>query len=685
MAMPAPTSTAYKLNYSRRKFTDDALHRLSREVALRQDSYQYEEVDFSQNEMSSTGLRVVLDVCRRCPKLRVLKLYKNHIDDGGAKGLAELCGQCPAIEEIHLSHNHFTAAGVETLIAAAEQVRPDHISPLWLRLEQNDVLDAEAVFRDLQSRLSVCMRQDENKCTARYCCRKMKIHLPFFDMQRNARYRSATDRPEGPPAFKMPDNAQVAGPSFRVPRGEGSPAVPMRSVATPKSSAPVSNGVNAWGMRTFSGPLSPATNEGGDSSAPDKPLPAWGGAAPAGVFTSANGSGATAAQNGASAALEPVAPPPKAPAPAAAPMAAVRADTPKRDVAGTTVGPGPGGTQDASPTPQRQRKAAQDEPTPAAATGDAKATGGGGSSRASVVLDQYGRRRILPKQLEAEDHSAQFVCPLCTYVTVKPVVTSCSHLSCDTCFRNWVGDQVAKMKKGLPADGPVPLIPCPYPRCNTKLRKKDITDMSAADSTKVGAVQLLQRLRNNLAVRCVHHSDHFKYPFGAEAERIAREKGITCKWLGGLMDYEDHLGRHCEIERHLQGLAGVTELKGNEPAEVPVAAAAATAAKAPPPPPKAHAAAPVMTSMKNVDATGATVEGEVRRARYDYNPREGDKGGQIFLKANDFVKIFEVTESGWAAGVRLCKETKQEDGDAGWFPAGYLYPADHDAPENATP
>jgi len=68
-------------------------------------------------------------------------------------------------------------------------------------------------------------------------------------------------------------------------------------------------------------------------------------------------------------------------------------------------------------------------------------------------------------------------------------------------------------------------------------------------------------------------------------------------------------------------------------------------------------------------------QGEVRVARYDYNPR--DDKAQIVLKANDFVRIFEVTESGWAAGVRLCKETMQEVGDAGWFPAGYLFPPDH--------
>lgn len=41
----------------------------------------------------------VLEVCRRTPKLRVLKLFKNQIDDNGAEGIAELCKTCPGIEE----------------------------------------------------------------------------------------------------------------------------------------------------------------------------------------------------------------------------------------------------------------------------------------------------------------------------------------------------------------------------------------------------------------------------------------------------------------------------------------------------------------------------------------------------------------------------------------------------------
>lgn len=352
------------------------------------------------------------------------------------------------------------------------------------------------------------------------------------------------------------------------------------------------------------------------------------------------------------------------------------------------------------------------------------------SNRASVVIDPHGRRRIVPKQLEAEEQSNQFVCPLCNYVIIRPVMTTCSHLFCDICFRNWVADQVNKQKKEMPEGNPVPLIPCPQPRCNAKLRKKDIMQMDKADSTssKVGAVQLLQRLRNNLVVRCVHHLDHFKHPFGRDAERVHRETGLTCKWVGDLMAYEEHVAKGCEIERYLGGSDGEPKIadqasetracsKGTSQADQNSTAAA----KAPPPPPKAGgpqcaraqagagksstaasrggdinsasvsnsgnatadaAQANVVQKANPQDSTQtqtqqpATDQGEVRMARYDYNPRESDQA-QIVLKSNDLVKIFEVTEFGWAAGVRLCKETMQEIGDAGWFPAGYLYPPDH--------
>jgi len=170
-----------KLDYSKRHITDEEVSRLQ---LLKQQHYTYEEVDFSCNELSAAGLRAVLDLCHRCEKLRILKLYKNRIDDQGAEGLAELVERCPSIEEMHLSHNHFSGDGVLKIITAADRYRGKHLPPLWLRLEQNDVQNPIQTLKEMMRSLSVCDRRDERKCTNRVCCWGQKIHLPFFQLQR---------------------------------------------------------------------------------------------------------------------------------------------------------------------------------------------------------------------------------------------------------------------------------------------------------------------------------------------------------------------------------------------------------------------------------------------------------------------------------------------------------------------
>merc|ERR1719491_878147 len=195
-----------------------------------------------------------------------------------------------------------------------------------------------------------------------------------------------------------------------------------------------------------------------------------------------------------------------------------------------------------------------------------------------MVVDGSGRRRILPKQLIEADSSAPFICPLCAFVIARPVITSCSHLFCEACFRSWVTDQVSKAKKNQTPDAPVPLVPCPqslHSACSGKLRKQDIMLLDKADSTKVGAVALLQRLRNNLRVRCVHHVDHFKYSFGKDAERISKETGLTCNWTGDLMGYDEHVSKGCPIENRLAERSPARE-NGTRSDGSPVA---------PPPPP----------------------------------------------------------------------------------------------------
>lgn len=179
--MPGPIQRETpKLNYAGRAFTDRDLD----ELPVRPVVYPYEEVDFSQNNLSVAGMRKVMELCRRCENLRVLKLYKNDIDDGGAAMIAKLLEECGTIEEIHLSHNRFSSYGVGLIVGAADWARPKGAYPLWLRLEKNWVEDPERAMRDMQQNFSVCFRKDRQRCTVRHCVNNCKVHLPHFHIQR---------------------------------------------------------------------------------------------------------------------------------------------------------------------------------------------------------------------------------------------------------------------------------------------------------------------------------------------------------------------------------------------------------------------------------------------------------------------------------------------------------------------
>jgi len=341
------------------------------------------------------------------------------------------------------------------------------------------------------------------------------------------------------------------------------------------------------------------------------------------------------------------------------------------------------------------------------------------------VRDPVGRRRIVSKQLEAEEVSSQFVCVLCGFVMVSPVITSCSHLFCDPCLRTWAADQVSKQKNNASGDGKVP---CPFPSCTAELRKKDILPIDKAGESD-GGVQLIQRLRNNLTVRCVHHADLFGQPFGKDAERLAAESGVVCKWVGDFRAYEEHISRLCPVELRLRGRspAGADKVERSaapqEGIQVTPSQEASTPIVARPCPPTAAATATddhpaAVAAVVGVDlgkvagASGAGVgcrngnglrsadtaeepalaepspkpgsfvptdRRDIRVAKFDYNPAHSLKA-QLPLKANDCVRVMEVRDSGWAAGVKICRETSRELGQAGWFPIEFLFPLGAAAP-----
>eukprot|EP00913_Durusdinium_trenchii_P030461 g28533.t2 len=408
------------------------------------ESLTYKEVDFSECNLTNDTLKVVLDICGRCAKLRILKLYRNNLDDKSAERLAEMLRKCPELEELHLSHNFFTADGVKRLVAAGESFSwEDKTQPLWLRLglvvgKQNSVVDPETICKDLEEEFSVCRRSDDKNCTVRMCVNKMKVHLPFFHLQRQS--------------FKSREQQAAEA------KAKQAPPVPTRSMSRPEAGAPKQAAAKpcAWGkgvgLRVFSG------------------YPALG-----------------------------------------------------------------------AKDPQASPKAtAQVEPTKAELLLQPLWKAGG---RPSVVLDSFGQRRTMPEQLEGVDPK-DFVCALCRFVMIKPVITRCSHIFCSCCFRQWVQRQVDLQKNQNQNSGPpvtVPQIRCPHGGCDQLLKKTDVESADLAlvvpkfiwrvgtkacfDDGKTSGVQLFQRLRNNLSIRCVHHPDHQKFEFGKDASRVLSEQG----------------------------------------------------------------------------------------------------------------------------------------------------------------
>jgi len=259
--------------------------------------------------------------------------------------------------------------------------------------------------------------------------------------------------------------------------------------------------------------------------------------------------------------------------------------------------------------------------------------------RPSLVLDSRGNRRTHRLQLEVDGASDQFICPICGFWLSTPLMSTCSHLFCQDCFKVWIQQEIDKAKKT--SDGKVPTISCPQPGCPSKLLKKDVApfDRGPGESSNAGVSKVMQRLRNNIQIRCVHHVDHFQHPFGADAKRIQQETGVCCRWVGDATSFEDHL-KNCPVEQFIVS-PSVAKVE-----------------------PQDHG------------PQGDIEEEKVRVVRHDYIPEEAAKT-QLELKSQELVKIFEFTETGWAAGIRICKTTKAEIGEPGWFPAGYLYPEDY--------
>lgn len=669
-------------------------------------------VELAENQIGSTGLAAVLDALQRhSVNCKCLKVYKNKITDEGGARLAQMVSRQPSsVEELHLSHNMLTGKSLIALCMALGKHegypllgRNRVYIPCWLRMEYNHIArpqDAVDLLRR-DGEVPVCTADNRDDCGPWRCSLAgktkngvPKVHLFTITVQCRSRVTVQDDTELREEIRRWGGRAGPPAPSTRLPAaraptassGPGGASPSARVAPTKASGAAPASGGRVWDIhglgRGAGGPAaSQSPSSGGWAAVAASPpaardpaanrpngWPALESDADPASAKAAGGDKPTGDPFRLGQEVNAAASPARQRSPAGADQAPAQEATEAHSTAERCAT-----RESAAPaaSPASQAAAAAPVQSAAAATQE-------DAERVSMVLDDTGKRRIAPEQLEGrEGSSSQFVCSLCSFVMVRPVMTSCSHLFCDACFRTWVAEQVAKHKSRANSGGKVPFLPCPADGCPAQLRTQDIGALDKAAGNN-GAAQLLQRLRNNLRVRCVHHVDHFGCYFGADAETISRSMHVTCSWIGDLPSYDDHVQKMCPVEQRILAGGAAAVGDGMEPICDAGSDSGAAAAEQGVDPAAANGSLGASSRADNTIAEG----GEVRVARYDYVPQESDQA-QIALKANDLVRVFVVTDSGWAAGVRLSRRTKEEVGEAGWFPAAYLSPAGAVAAEAA--
>lgn len=189
------------LNRSRGRLGDGELVKLAKDC-----EENYDEIDLSRNHFTSEGVAQILEICKKSPDLKVLKLFNNQLGDEGAEELGEIFKHCHSIEEVHLSHNNFTEAAVEAMVKAANRELPRKAErPLWLRMEHNKVQNTENLAGDIEKHYpAVCAREDRARCTPRVCAMGKRIHLPFL-----------IEAPKGKGRGRFPDRQNHDGKGHR--------------------------------------------------------------------------------------------------------------------------------------------------------------------------------------------------------------------------------------------------------------------------------------------------------------------------------------------------------------------------------------------------------------------------------------------------------------------------------------
>mmetsp|Transcript_17713 Transcript_17713/g.41178 ORF Transcript_17713/g.41178 Transcript_17713/m.41178 type:complete len:709 (+) Transcript_17713:291-2417(+) len=184
------------------------------------------EVNFSNNQLGDRGVLSVLRVLYRLRiGVRVLKFFKNNLGRAAASALMDFITRTPVpAYEIHLSHNYIPREGaVDILKAVAFNVvyPPDKPgrgkTPLWLRLEQNIVANADELVATAEAQMKkiraesgqkvgtpmLChiKESSRNGCRSDYCEHTTAKHCPLAQIT-----YLASQRPTGQ---RIPAEAQA--------------------------------------------------------------------------------------------------------------------------------------------------------------------------------------------------------------------------------------------------------------------------------------------------------------------------------------------------------------------------------------------------------------------------------------------------------------------------------------------
>lgn len=192
-----PTGGPLVLDYSSRKFTDkdiedrcERVKKRSRRVGSNGEyRLNFRDVDFSNNQLTSTALCRVVDLCLMCrPCLRVVHLSRNKLDDNAVKPLLNLLNAGCELLQLHLSKNELTEKGAKEIIIGAHKQRAvlsRRDAPLWLTLDENKIRHVDDMLDELYDDEKVDFCEVESRsCSSKGCKhRDRTVHLPDVHKQ----------------------------------------------------------------------------------------------------------------------------------------------------------------------------------------------------------------------------------------------------------------------------------------------------------------------------------------------------------------------------------------------------------------------------------------------------------------------------------------------------------------------